>query len=85
MGCTVDDVTEPSSYHADLHRASLLAGIPLMDIHAIAAAMQRCLLDGACFRDDHRLIIIGLMLLVGFVLIVSGFILYMIRTERTRH
>ena len=56
-----------------------------MDIHAIAAAIQRCLIDGACFQDDRRLIIIGLMLLVGFVLMVSGLILYMVRTEHTRH
>ncbi len=56
-----------------------------MDIHAILAATQRCLIDGACFPDDRRLIISGLMLLVGFLLIVSGFILYMVRTEHRRH
>ena len=58
---------------------------PLMDIYAIAAAIQRCLTDGACFQDDRRLIVIGLMILVGFVLMISGLILYMVRTERTRH
>lgn len=56
-----------------------------MDIHAVAAAVQRCLIDGACFQDDRRLIIIGLMLLVGAVLMISGLILYIVKTERTRH
>ena len=76
--------------HSDIAEEQALleshpAGSPLMNIHAIVAAVQHCVINGACIQGDRRLVIIGLMILVGFVLIISGLILYMVRTEHTRH